>query len=347
MSMHACEAVVVQDVPTPIHPMSPPTGQSLPTPIHPSVTDIQPEVEVEDGVEQVRHGEHVIQPEPSALPNITTLLPTNRHTQSPSPPPPPIIIDLRRNQPGQLISTMAKDLISAFQELQKDGSNNEKLVYLVRSHYDNSLISLEYCSTLQRSLNNSANDHHPHPPFSHNLFRHDVSRLISDHSMIVNTLNPIYFCFICQQVSAVFFIAAGIICTAVSAIATANANPEWAWAAVAGAAMAAPVASILFGALRNWRQSVPCNSETAVRKHKEIATRMLFAAGCGIEDLKKIQLVASTLESNSKSLSKTVDHAKKVAAVKRSSEKLLQKVKTYNHDFKWVKKKVVGIVTNP
>ncbi|KAG6402145.1 hypothetical protein SASPL_139020 [Salvia splendens] len=241
----------------------------------------------------------------------------------PSSPPPTTIIDLRSNQPGQLISAMAEDLISAFQELQKNGSNNEKLVYLVRSHYDNNLISLEYCSTLQRLLNNSANDHdhHPPPPFSHNLFRHDVS--------------------------AVFFIAAVIICMAATAIANANANPEWAWAAVTGAATAAPVASILFGALGNWRQSVLCKSESAVRKHKEIATRMIFAAGCGIEDLKKIQLVASTLESDTKSLSKTVDHGKKVAAVKRSSGKLLQKVKTYNHDFKWVKKEVVGIITNP
>ncbi|XP_042015580.1 putative UPF0496 protein 5 [Salvia splendens] len=275
----------------------------------------------------------------------------------PSSPPPTTIIDLRSNQPGQLISAMAEDLISAFQELQKNGSNNEKLVYLVRSHYDNNLISLEYCSTLQRLLNNSANDHdhHPPPPFSHNLFRHDVSRLISDHSMIVNTLKPMRDGFnkeldrinISQKVSAVFFIAAVIICMAATAIANANANPEWAWAAVTGAATAAPVASILFGALGNWRQSVLCKSESAVRKHKEIATRMIFAAGCGIEDLKKIQLVASTLESDTKSLSKTVDHGKKVAAVKRSSGKLLQKVKTYNHDFKWVKKEVVGIITNP
>ncbi|KAG6404471.1 hypothetical protein SASPL_136719 [Salvia splendens] len=128
-----------------------------------------------------------------------------------------------------------------------------------------------------------------------------------------------------------------IISTATSAIATANANPEWAWAAVAGAATAAPVASILFGALEKWRHSVLNKSETAVRKHKEITTRMILAADCGIKDLANIHLVASRLEFETKSLSETVNDGKKVAAVKRSSKELLQKVKNYNGEIKWTK----------
>ncbi|XP_047946755.1 putative UPF0496 protein 5 [Salvia hispanica] len=272
-----------------------------------------------------------------------------------SPPPPLIIIDLGSNQLAQPISIMAQEFISAFQDLQKEDSNNKKLVDFVRSHYDNSLISLEYCSALRRRLNTANENDSPPPPFSHNFFRDDVSRLVSDHSTIMNTLKPMCDGFnkeldsidISQKVSAFFFIAAVIICTAVSAIATANANPEWAWAAVAGASTAAPVASILFGALGNWRQSVLCKSESAVRKHKEIITHMIFAADCGIRDLEKIQIVASSLESETKSLSKTVDDGEKMAAVKRSSGELLQKVKNYNSDFKWVKIKVVGIITNP
>ncbi|XP_047944872.1 putative UPF0496 protein 5 [Salvia hispanica] len=245
---------------------------------------------------------------------------------------------------------MAEEFILAFDDLQKDDSNNEKLVDFVRNHYKNSLISLEFCSTLQRRLD-IANDHDL-PPFFHNFFRDDLSRLVSNHSMMLDTLKPMCTGFnkeldsigLSQKVSAIFFVAAVIICTAASAIATANANPEWAWAAVAGAA---PVTSILFGALGKWRHSVLNKSETVVRKHKEITTRMILAADCGIKDLINIHFVASRLEFETKSLSKTVDNGKKVAAVKRSSEELLQKVKNYNGEIKWVKQKVLDIIIKP
>ncbi|XP_047944829.1 UPF0496 protein At4g34320-like [Salvia hispanica] len=249
---------------------------------------------------------------------------------------------------------MAEEFILAFQDLQKDDSNNEKLVDFVRSYYDNSIISLEFCSTLQRRPNNSANDHH-FPPFFHNFFHDDLSRLVSDHSMMLDTLKPMCTGFVkeldsidlSQKVCAVFFIAAVIICTAASAIATANANPQWAWAAVAGAATAAPVASILFGALGKWCHSVHNKSETTVRKYKEITTRMILAADCGIKDLTNIHLVASSLEFETKSLSETMDDAKKVAAMERRTEELLQKVKNYNGEIKWVKQKCLILLSNP
>ena len=74
---------------------------------------------------------------------------------------------------------------------------------------------------------------------------------------------------------------------------------------------------------------------------------MILAADCGIKDLINIHFVASRLEFETKSLSKTVDNGKKVAAVKRSSEELLQKVKNYNGEIKWVKQKVLDIIIKP
>ena len=85
---------------------------------------------------------------------------------------------------------MAEEFISAFQDLRKEDSNDEKSVDFVRSYYDNSLISFEFCSTLQRRLN-TANDNGPPLPFSHNFFSDDLSRLISDHFMMLDTLKPI------------------------------------------------------------------------------------------------------------------------------------------------------------
>ena len=76
---------------------------------------------------------------------------------------------------------MAEEFILAFQDLRKEDSNNEKSVDFVRSYYDNSLISFEFCSTLQRRLN-TANDNGPPLPFSHNFFSDDLSRLVSDTS---------------------------------------------------------------------------------------------------------------------------------------------------------------------
>ncbi|KAG6402151.1 hypothetical protein SASPL_139026 [Salvia splendens] len=244
------------------------------------------------------------------------------------PPPPPIIT------PHQPIPVMAEEFVSAFADVQKDDSNNEKLVDIVRSHYENSLISLAFCSTLQRRLNTDP------PSLFHKSFLDNISRIVADHSTIETTLKPMHDGFVkdldsidfSQKVSAVFFVAAVIIFTAASAIATANANPKWAWAAVAGVATAAPTASIVFGALGKWRHSVLNKSETAVKKQREITTRMIKAADYGIKDLKSIEMVAKKLESSYS---------------KRRSEELLQKVKNYNDEIKWVKQKVLDIIIKP
>ncbi|KAG6404457.1 hypothetical protein SASPL_136705 [Salvia splendens] len=262
----------------------------------------------------------------------------------PSIPPPTMIKYLRRYQSAQPIPVMAEEIVSAFDDLQKDDSNNEKLVDIVRSHYENSLISLSFCSTLQRRVNTIP------PPLFHKSFRDNLSRIVTDHSTIETTLKPMHDGFVkdldsidfSQKVSAFFFVAAVIICTVASAIATANANPGWAWAAVAGVATAAPTASIVFGALGKWRHSVLNKSETTIKKQREITTRMIQAADCGIKDLKSIEMVAKRLESETKSLSR-----KKVAAVKRRSDELLQKVKNYNDEIKWVKQRVLDIIIKP
>ena len=205
---------------------------------------------------------------------------------------------------------VAQECVVAFLEMEKDATNNDKLVEFVRSHYVSRLNAADFCSLLQRRQ--ASNDH---------SFIHDLSTLYIAHSTMEKTLKSKDQSF-CKQLrsigvskkaSAVLFTAAAVICAAAAA-ANANANTKR--------------ASLLFGAVGKWVHSVLNKRERVVRRNKEVTELMIMGAKVGMKDVDSIHTVAQSLLEGSFSF-----------------QDLLDKIDYYGGEMKWVKQLVLQSIT--
>ncbi|XP_057795941.1 UPF0496 protein At4g34320-like [Salvia miltiorrhiza] len=217
-----------------------------------------------------------------------------------------------------------QQFVTAFLDLQKNLSNNEKLLEFLDNYY---------ADTLQQRLNPTSTLE----AVTHRDFFHHLSCLYKRQLMMRVTLRSFHSCSndklhridTWKKVSAVFFTAAAAIAAMVAA---ANANTK------KPAAAAAAAASILLVALGKWIGSVLRKRERAVKKHMEIIRVMNIGAKISMKDLSKIHVVAQSLQLETESLSGTDGDREKVM---KSLEELRGKANDYCGNMKWARQVVL------
>ncbi|XP_057795954.1 UPF0496 protein At4g34320-like [Salvia miltiorrhiza] len=227
-----------------------------------------------------------------------------------------------------------QQFVMAFLDLQKNSTNNEKLLEFVDNFYADTLKTPELCAALQQRLIHPTNNS---PSVTHRDFFHHLSCLYKQQLMMRVTLRSFHTCSdqklhridTGKKVSAVFFTAAAAIAATVAA---ANANTKKPAAAVAAAA------SILLVALGKWIGSVLRKRERDVKKHMEIIRVMNIGAKISMKDLTKIHVVAQSLQLETESLSGTDGDGEKVM---KSLEELRGKANDYCGNMKWARQGVL------
>lgn len=235
----------------------------------------------------------------------------------------------------QLQTHIQESVTAAFVELQKDATNNQKLLEFVDNHYVETLNTPDLCAAVQRRLN-PTNNHQSDDPFDN--FLRDLSWLHKQQLMMRVTLHSfdktlaekLDSIAALKKASCALFTAAAVVS---ACLATADAKSRKPAAAAAGA-------SILFCGVGKWVHMLLDRRERAVVKQKETIGAMVLGAKSIIKHVSDIYAVARRLQLETGSLSETGDDA----AVKKVFQELQGKALVYSQDMKWVKQVVIQTI---
>ncbi|XP_057795965.1 UPF0496 protein At4g34320-like [Salvia miltiorrhiza] len=228
-----------------------------------------------------------------------------------------------------------QQFVAAFLDLQKNLTNNEKLLEFIDNYYADP----ELCATLQQRLNPSTNS-----PSTLNVsddhFFHDLSCLYRQQLIMRVTLRSfddssnekLHRINTWKKVSAVFFTAAAAIAATVAAV-NANTNKP--------AAAAAAAASILLVALGKWIDSLMRLRESGVMKQKQIIGVMTIGARITMKDLSNIYVLSRRLQFEIDSMSETV------AMINKSYQNLRGKADEYRRNLNWTRQVVLQSISAP
>lgn len=239
------------------------------------------------------------------------------------------------NTSEQLQTHIQESVTAAFVELQKDATNNQKLLEFVDNHYVETLQTPDLRSAVQRRLN-PTNNHQSDDPFDN--FLHDLWCLHKQQLMMRVTLHSLDKSLgeklnsitALKKVSGALFTAAAVVS---AYLAAANAKSKKPAAAAAGA-------SILFCGIGKWVHMILDRRERGVVKQKETIGAMVMGAKSIIKHVSDIYVVARRMQLEIESLSGTADDA----AVKKSFRELRGKALVYSQDLKWVKQVVIQTI---